>query len=104
MNRHQFLQVLSWHTGQAYGITARELADKCGITEREVRRLVSELRDEGIAICAHPTTGYFIANTPAELDMACKYLRRRALHSLTLESRMRRISMADLLGQLKVPT
>jgi DNA-binding IclR family transcriptional regulator len=104
MTTEQFLQVLSWHVGQAYGITARELAERCGIAEREVRRHVSELRDEGIAVCAHPRTGYFIAQTPAELDMACNYLRRRALHSLMLESRMRKISMAELLGQIKVPT
>ena len=104
MTREQFLRVLSWHVGQAYGITASELAGRCDITEREVRRHVSELRDEGIAVCAHPRTGYFIAQTPAELDMACNYLRRRALHSLTLESRMRKISMAELLGQIKVPT
>lgn len=104
MNKHEFLARLAWHTGASYGITARELAGQCEITEREVRRHVSELRDEGIAVCAHPRTGYFIAQTPAELDMACNYLRRRALHSLMLESRMRKISMAELLGQIKVPT
>jgi biotin operon repressor len=52
------------HIGAANGITAKDLAAAIGMNEREVRHQVSALREEGIAVCGHPKTGYFIAPTP----------------------------------------
>ena len=75
-----------------------------GCPARHVRSLVSELRLEGIAICGHPRTGYFIAATAEELLETCAFLRARAMHSLVLESRLRRIPLGELLGQMRVPT
>jgi hypothetical protein len=43
-----------------------------------------------------------VAETPAELADACLFLERRALHSLRLLARMRRVSMPTLLGQLSL--
>ena len=102
--RTSVLTVLQRHIGADRGITARDLAAAASITEREVRAQVSALREEGIAVCGHPRTGYFIARTPAELETTVEYLKGRALHSLRLASRLTRIPLPDLIGQLKLKT
>lgn len=101
MNAAQLLNVLSVHRGQANGIHVDALAARTGVPARELRRLISALRAEGTAICGRPETGYFIAETSHELDAFCiKYLEARAMHSLTLSSRLRKIPLPILAGQL----
>lgn len=96
------LNALSRHLGCKRGIGAAALAQQIGCSPRRLRTLVSELRDDGIAVCGHPSTGYFIATTPAELKQSLAFLEHRALHSLRLLCRMRNVSMPELLGQLKL--
>jgi biotin operon repressor len=95
---------LQRHIGAARGISVEALAHVLDVNERQVRHLVSESREEGVAICAHPQHGYFIAETAEELEDCCAFLRGRALHSLRLEARLRKISLVDLLGQLRLQT
>jgi biotin operon repressor len=102
--RHTLLAELQRHLGAENGISAEALAHVIDAPERRVRQLVSELREEGIAICAHPSSGYFIAETPEELEDCCAFLRSRALHSLMLESKLRKVPLVDLLGQLRLQT
>ena len=102
MNAAALLNILSLHQGRDRGVTARQLACIAEISERDLRTLVGELREQGIAICATPETGYFMAVTPEELVMSCKFLHDRALRSLLLASRMQKISLPELLGQLKL--
>lgn len=97
------LNVLSKHQGAENGISARYLAIYCGVNMRTLRKLISDARyQDGVAICGHPKTGYFMARTPDELEMCCAFLRHRAIHSLQLLSRMTKTSMPDLIGQLKL--
>lgn len=98
------LDVLSRHVGAAAGISVRELATEARLTEREVRREVSALREDGIPVCGHPRTGYFIARHADELETTVEYLKSRALHSLRLASRLTKIPLVDLVGQLKLKT
>jgi biotin operon repressor len=98
------LCALQAHIGASHGVTARDLAILTSMSEREVRAQVSALREEGIAVCGHPRTGYFIAATSGELQTTVDYLTSRALHSLRLASRLARIPLPDLLGQLKLKT
>lgn len=101
----QLLNVLAGHIGKGNGIGVKQLALKLeGTTERHVRQLISELRDEAHAICGTPAHGYYIAATPEELDETCSFLHNRAIHSLTLESRLRKIPLVDLIGQLRLRT
>lgn len=102
MNAPELLNVLAFHQGRDRGINAGDLARVAGVTERKLRDLVSALREEGIAICATPETGYYLAVTPEELQESCKFLHDRAMRSLVLASRMQKISLPDLLGQLKL--
>lgn len=98
------LTVLSRHIGSGNGIAMRQLQMQIGVTPRMIRKHISELRDDGHAVCGTPKEGYFIAETAAELQHTCEFLRSRAMHSLSLESKLRKIPLSDLLGQLHLPT
>jgi biotin operon repressor len=103
-NSNEVLTALSHHIGKGNGIGVKQLAQQLGIDERHTRKLISELREQGHAVCGTPADGYYIAATPEELEATCEFLHNRALHSLTLESRLRKIPLTDLLGQLHLPT
>ncbi|WP_275100114.1 hypothetical protein [Sedimenticola hydrogenitrophicus] len=111
MNKGDVLQALARHIGAHQGITARDLvieisgqSDPHRGDQRRLRQLITELRMEGHHVCAHPSTGYFIARDEAELNRTCAYLEERAMASLAQVSRMKRTSLPDLLGQLRLPT
>jgi hypothetical protein len=108
--RAAVLDALRAHIGKRAGITARDLVDEVNaahpdrISERDLRVIVTELRLEGQHICAHPSHGYYIAETPDELDETIAFLRNRALSGLRQIAAMNRISMPDLCGQLHLQT
>lgn len=97
------LAVLEFHMGKHYGIGARDLAEHLGIPPRRLRQLISELREDGHAVCGLPESGYYLAETVAELEQCCAFLRSRAMHSLVLEARLRKVPLPELIGQLKLP-
>ena len=102
MNATQVLNALARHQGRESGIAAKDLAAQLGVPARHLRKFISELREQGIAICGQPATGYFMAVTPEDLQASCAFLEHRALHSLRLLSRMKKVSLPDLLGQLRL--
>lgn len=101
---YDLVTVLSRHVSRERGVGVRELARDLDCPERRVRELVTRARAEGVAICGHPRTGYYVASEPADIEHTCRFLRARAMRSLALEARLRRIPLPDLLGQLKLPT
>lgn len=103
-SKNSLMTVLSTCIGREKGVRVSDLAWHLRTNERTVRSLVSELREDGVAVCGHPSSGYFIAETAEELEETCQFLRSRALHSLTLEAKLRRIPLPDLLGQLHLRT
>lgn len=100
MTPASLLNTLAFHQGRDRGICATDLARVCQVSPRELRKLISLLREEGTAICATPETGYYLATTPQELAESCKFLHDRAMHSLRRASQMQKISLPDLMGQL----
>ncbi len=101
----QLLSLLSRHIGKNNGIHVSDLARELGAPERHVRTLVTALRDDGCAICAHPKTGYFIASNPDEMERYyLKFILTRCMTGLRQISRARKIALPDLLGQLKLNT
>jgi biotin operon repressor len=93
------------HRGRDNGIHGQHLAAKLGLDGeagmRALRKAISGLRETGIPIAGMPETGYFIAATADELDDFCiRFLESRAMHSLKLSSRLRRIPLPVLCGQL----
>ncbi len=102
------LATLQQHRGAQNGLTARELCQRVtgkrgpGI-ERAMRSVVEALRTAGHRICATPTHGYFMAETPAELDYTCLFLYARSMTGLRQIAAMRRVALPDLAGQLRLP-
>ncbi len=96
----QLALVLSRHRGRERAIRAVDLARESGLTERAVRHAVSDLRMDGAAVCAHPAAGYWMAASPEEFLDCEEFLRSRAMHSLTMLARMKRVALPVLLGQL----
>ena len=76
------------------------LAEQLGLPPRRLRKLISEAREDGIAICGTPRDGYFMPVTAEELQQSCDFLESRAMHSLRLLRTMRRTAMPTLAGQL----
>lgn len=103
-SKEQALAVLSRHIGRGNGITAVALANELHVQPRQVRALVTDLRLDGVAVCGQPATGYYIAANAEEVETTCQFLRSRALQSLTLESRLRKVPLVDLVGQLRLRT
>jgi len=102
------LAELCLHIGKAKGITCKSLATaiRGGSARasdlRRIRHVIEALRLEGHHICAHPSDGYFIAKTDKELNETCNYLVNRAMKSLAQVSRMKRISLPDIHGQMRL--
>lgn len=104
------LRVLARHIGRENGIHGTHLVrsliaahPRDGYSERLLRRLVVELRMEGHHICGRPGDGYYLARNESELNDTCLFLYERAMTGLTQISRMKRISLPDLRGQLRLP-
>jgi hypothetical protein len=111
ITKDQVLAELGRHLGQAKGIHVKDLVmhltgelATSEAMERGVRKLVTELRLEGNPICAHPAHGYFLAETPAELEHTCNFLRSRALSSLVAYNRLKKISVNQLQRNLLEPS
>jgi biotin operon repressor len=90
------------HKGRGHGVSCRDLAEALDASPREVRSAITDLRLAGVPVCGHPRTGYFLARTAAELNETCDFLRNRALHSLQLEARLRKVPLQRLVGQLSL--
>jgi biotin operon repressor len=96
----ELINTMALHQGRDRGISAELLAWTLNISPRHLRKLISQAREQGLAICGTPATGYYMPKTADELDEACQFLQHRALHSLKLLSVMRKVAMPTLLGQL----
>lgn len=110
ISRDALLVALRDHIGRANGVTGTALArevigeEPTRGDERIVRRLVVELRREGHHVCAHPASGYYLAESPEELADTIAFLRDRAMSSLEQIAAMKRVSVPDLFGQFKLQT
>ena len=70
---------------------------------RALRRLISDLKAEGVSILSSPNRfggGYYLAAAASELEEFYRKRREAALRILSLESRMRNMAMPELLGQI----
>lgn len=110
LNATLVLAALGRHIGEANGVHARDLARRLvgaeagPAVERRLRQLITELRLEGHHVCGTPESGYYLADTPDELNRTCEFLHDRAMASLKQIARMKRIALPDLRGQLHLPT
>lgn len=109
LTRDTVLFALAMHCGQDRGVRACDLvAEICGDSsaalERQLRHVIEQLRSEGEHICGHPSTGYYLAANEVELTRTVQFLHDRAMTSLRQAAAMRRVSLPDLAGQLRLRT
>ena len=72
---------------------------------RPLRRLITELRKEGVPVCSSVRStggGYYVSSVGSELAAECDRLKRRALGLLARAAIMSKTSMPDLMGQLSL--
>ena len=72
---------------------------------RRLRTIITALRQKGVPIASTASKnsgGYYIVRAGSELDEYCGRIRRAALRKLFMESRLRKISMPELLGQINL--
>ena len=114
INLHLLLVALRLHIGRTNGVSARQLVEEVNalethqvrakMTERVLRHAVVALRLEGHHVCAHPQSGYFLAENIEELQQTTEFLKHRAICSLQQVAAMDKVSLPDLFGQLHLPT
>lgn len=107
------LTVLSRHVGKEKAIGMAELHEEAfrepwehRINDtRKLRRIITLLRKDGVAICSDSSQhggGYYLASAGSELEHYLGNLRKRALTVLWMESKIRRVGLAELLGQMQM--
>lgn len=109
----RLLMVLSRHVGEEKAIDMGVLYERVfeeswenKISDtRRLRTIITALRHQGVPIGSLPSKhggGYYLVRAGSELDEYCGRLRRSALNKLVIEARLRRISMPELLGQMRM--
>jgi hypothetical protein len=110
LTRDTLLTALARHIGEGRGVRIGQLVYEASGqystpgAERRARQTIEQLRRAGHHICAHPATGYYLAETPEELDRTCQFLYARAMATLAQIAAMKRVALPDLRGQLRLPT
>jgi hypothetical protein len=111
--RSRMLAELTSHVGEpnAIGMAAlyetvfdRPWEHKINDT-RALRRLITVMRTEGVPICSVSTTsggGYFLAAAGSELVNYLRRTERRALQILMRNAKIKRISLPNYLGQIRM--
>lgn len=76
------------------------LSNQLQLSDRTVRQLISELRNQGIPICSNSRTGgYWIAKDKDEIQQTINEYRHRAFNMLITA---RKIERNELLGQMEI--
>jgi hypothetical protein len=112
-NRNRTLSTLTSHIGEpnAIGMAAlyetvfnRPWEHRINDT-RALRRLITILREEGVPICSVASSnggGYYLAAAGSELADYLRRSERRALLILLRNSRIKKITLPNYLGQMKL--
>jgi len=72
---------------------------------RRLRTLITTMRREGVAICSVSTKeggGYYLASAGSELVAYLRRSKYRALRILARVAKIQKVSLPDLLGQMKL--
>lgn len=73
---------------------------------RRLRKLITELREDGVAICSTAETdggGYYLASPGgSEFERYCAGLRAAGLRKLALEARIRKRTLPGILSEIQL--
>ena len=92
-------------SGRANALSARNLSERTGLSDREVRQTIRSLvMERGILVASavddHP--GFFIAETPEEIITATRSLRHRGIMILVRVARLQKSSLELVFNQGKL--
>lgn len=100
----EIVKTLKQHVGIDNAISNSALARKCGVTEREIRSAINELRLNGFAICSSRKNegGYYMPSKPEEMD-ACLAEFEKSWHTtLTIWARLRGMKMKQIIKKVQM--
>ena len=109
----RLLEVLTLHVGEEKAIDAGELysrvydekvTNKINHT-RAMRKLITALRRKGVPIGSTSAVnggGYYLCRAGSEVTAFCDRLTRRALTTLGMVAKVKKLSMPELLGQMRM--
>jgi len=111
--RGAILAALTGHIGEPNAIGMGELYEqvfgepwKNRINDtRALRKAITDLREEGVPVCSVATSyggGYYLAAAGSELTEYMRRNERLALKKLMRNARMKKISLPDYLGQMRL--
>ncbi len=101
----QILSILSQRRGKALAIPVRALAEAVRISERELRNRVKHLveyHDVLIGSSTQQPYGYYIMEDPEEMEAAVRQLQHRLISLAVRISKLRKISIEDVFGQMRL--
>lgn len=115
LNEYEFRTylILMGHKGKENAIDMGELyrrvfgedfQDKITDT-RKLRKVITELRKRGFPVLSSmkgQNRGYYLAKTAEEINEFTKTMEKRALKTLMLICRIKKISLPQYLGQLQI--
>lgn len=104
---------MTMHIGETNAISMGELYERVFEEKwrnkvndtRKIRSLINKLCSEGIAVCSTTNQnngGYYLAAAGSEVNDYLRRLERRALRILWRISKIKKISLPELLGQMRL--
>lgn len=91
--------------GRAAAVPMADLAAAAGLSTRALQQLITHLIIEHavpIGSATGEVHGYFLVEDAADVKAACDQLRHRIIHLAQRMATLQRISLADVMGQLKL--
>ena len=109
----RLMVVLSRHVGEEKAIDMGDLYQRvfdrpCDHKinhTRELRKLITMLRREGVPIGSTSVQnggGYYLCRAGSELNTYCDRLIRRGINALDIVSKLRKVALPELLGQMRL--
>ena len=96
------LTALQSRIGEARGMHVAELSSVTMLHARICRKAIELLRLDGVQLCGKPETGYYIAATAEELTNTTDWMFKRAAKTLKQISRMTKVALPALVGQINL--
>jgi hypothetical protein len=94
--------VLSMCRGRALAILGPEIEALTGISYKRVQKVINDLRCHHAKLIGSGTCGYYIPQTPTEMDAVIHYIEGRAIMALYTLSKIKKTSIEDVFGQARM--
>jgi len=94
--------VLCMCRGRELAILGPEIERLTGIGYKRIQKVINGLRCHHAKLIGSGTRGYYIPQTPAEMDAVVHYIQDRALAALYTLSKIKKTSMEEILQQMRM--